>query len=100
MLARAAARDGVTIVVSNEVGSGIVPGDARSRLYQDVLGAANSAVATAGGAGVLVRGGAGGGVEVVGGEGGLARGTVLIRIGLIRIGLVEVVDGDGVDGVG
>ena len=47
LLAAAAARGGVTILVSNEVGSGIVPGDARSRLYEDVLGAANSAVASA-----------------------------------------------------
>jgi adenosylcobinamide kinase/adenosylcobinamide-phosphate guanylyltransferase len=47
LLAAAAARDGVTIVVSNEVGSGIVPADARSRLYEDVLGAVNSAVASA-----------------------------------------------------
>ncbi len=45
LLAGALARRGVTIVVSNEVGSGIVPADARSRLYQDVLGAANSAAA-------------------------------------------------------
>lgn len=47
LLACAAARDGLTIVVSNEVGSGIVPADARSRLYEDVLGAANSSVAAA-----------------------------------------------------
>ena len=45
LLGAAEARRGVTIVVSNEVGSGIVPGDVRSRLYQDVLGAANSAMA-------------------------------------------------------
>ncbi len=45
LLAGALARRGGTIVVSNEVGSGIVPADARSRLYQDVLGAANSAAA-------------------------------------------------------
>lgn len=38
----AAARPGPTIAVSNEVGLGIVPGDALSRRYRDVLGRVNA----------------------------------------------------------
>jgi adenosylcobinamide kinase / adenosylcobinamide-phosphate guanylyltransferase len=43
--ALAAARTGLVIVVSNEVGSGIVPGDALSRLYRDLLGRVNTVFA-------------------------------------------------------
>jgi adenosylcobinamide kinase/adenosylcobinamide-phosphate guanylyltransferase len=35
------------IVVSNEVGMGVVPGDAVSRLYRDLIGRCNQAFATA-----------------------------------------------------
>ena len=38
----AAARPGLTIAVTNEVGSGIVPGDAGTRLYRDLLGSVNT----------------------------------------------------------
>ncbi len=38
----AAERPGRTIAVSNEVGSGIVPGDALSRRYRDLLGRVNA----------------------------------------------------------
>jgi adenosyl cobinamide kinase/adenosyl cobinamide phosphate guanylyltransferase len=38
----AAERPGRTIAVSNEVGSGIVPGDALSRRYRDLLGRVNT----------------------------------------------------------
>jgi adenosylcobinamide kinase / adenosylcobinamide-phosphate guanylyltransferase len=43
----AAARPGPTVVVSNEVGSGIVPADALSRRYRDLLGQVNAAWAAA-----------------------------------------------------
>ena len=45
--ATAAARPGPTVVVSNEVGSGIVPADALSRRYRDLLGQVNAAWAAA-----------------------------------------------------
>ena len=38
----AAARSGTTIVVTNEVGLGIVPDNALSRVYRDLLGRVNS----------------------------------------------------------
>jgi adenosylcobinamide kinase/adenosylcobinamide-phosphate guanylyltransferase len=38
----AAARSGVTVVVSNEVGAGIVPANALARRYRDVLGLVNT----------------------------------------------------------
>ena len=40
-IAAAARRVADTIVVSNEVGSGIVPGDSMSRRYRDLLGRIN-----------------------------------------------------------
>ena len=40
--AAAAARPGPTVVVSNEVGSGIVPADALARRYRDLLGQVNA----------------------------------------------------------
>lgn len=40
---RAAARPGLTVAVSNEVGLGIVPGTALGRTYRDVLGTVNRA---------------------------------------------------------
>lgn len=40
---RAASREGTTITVSNEVGSGIVPDNSLSRRYRDVLGRVNIA---------------------------------------------------------
>jgi adenosylcobinamide kinase / adenosylcobinamide-phosphate guanylyltransferase len=43
----AASRSGATIVVSNEVGSGIVPDNAISRRYADVLGRVNTVWADA-----------------------------------------------------
>ena len=48
------ARGGVLIVVSNEVGSGIVPETPLGRLYRDVLGRANQAVARASDAAFLI----------------------------------------------
>ena len=41
----ARSRPGATFVVSNEVGSGIVPADASSRHYRDLLGAVNATFA-------------------------------------------------------
>jgi adenosyl cobinamide kinase/adenosyl cobinamide phosphate guanylyltransferase len=43
----AAARAAPTVAVSNEVGAGIVPADALSRRYRDLLGQVNSAWAAA-----------------------------------------------------
>ncbi|HYN18291.1 MAG TPA: bifunctional adenosylcobinamide kinase/adenosylcobinamide-phosphate guanylyltransferase [Actinomycetes bacterium] len=43
----AAARAAPTVVVSNEVGAGIVPADALSRRYRDLLGQVNAAWAAA-----------------------------------------------------
>jgi len=43
--AAAAGRPGHTIVVSNDVGSGIVPADRRTRRYRDLLGRVNTAFA-------------------------------------------------------
>jgi adenosyl cobinamide kinase/adenosyl cobinamide phosphate guanylyltransferase len=40
--ATASSRGGLTVVVSNEVGSGIVPTDALSRRYRDLLGRVNT----------------------------------------------------------
>jgi adenosylcobinamide kinase/adenosylcobinamide-phosphate guanylyltransferase len=42
--AAAAARPAPTIVVSNEVGTGIVPADPTTRRYRDLLGGVNAAV--------------------------------------------------------
>ena len=41
----AAARPAPTVVVSNEVGTGIVPADPATRRYRDLLGGVNAAVA-------------------------------------------------------
>jgi adenosyl cobinamide kinase/adenosyl cobinamide phosphate guanylyltransferase len=38
----AAEREGLTLVVTNEVGSGIVPANAMARSYRDLLGSVNS----------------------------------------------------------
>ena len=46
-LEAAAARNGLTIAVSNEVGMGIVPVNALAREYRDVLGRVNAAWAAA-----------------------------------------------------
>jgi adenosyl cobinamide kinase/adenosyl cobinamide phosphate guanylyltransferase len=43
----AAARDGLTIAVTNEVGMGIVPDNALARTYRDALGRVNAAWARA-----------------------------------------------------
>jgi adenosylcobinamide kinase/adenosylcobinamide-phosphate guanylyltransferase len=45
--ALAAARDGLTIAVTNEVGLGIVPDNALARRYRDVLGRVNATWAAA-----------------------------------------------------
>jgi adenosyl cobinamide kinase/adenosyl cobinamide phosphate guanylyltransferase len=45
--ATAAARSAPTVAVSNEVGAGIVPADALSRRYRDLLGQVNAAWAAA-----------------------------------------------------
>jgi adenosylcobinamide kinase/adenosylcobinamide-phosphate guanylyltransferase len=37
--------DGVVVLVSNEVGSGIVPGNALARRFQDLQGTLNQAIA-------------------------------------------------------
>ncbi|MEM9204659.1 MAG: bifunctional adenosylcobinamide kinase/adenosylcobinamide-phosphate guanylyltransferase [Actinomycetota bacterium] len=47
IIAVAADRPGPTIIVSNEVGSGIVPDNALSRSFRDLLGRANQRVAAA-----------------------------------------------------
>jgi adenosyl cobinamide kinase/adenosyl cobinamide phosphate guanylyltransferase len=55
--AQAAARSGLTVAVSNEVGLGIVPGTPLGRAYRDVLGAVNRAwVESAEWAGLVVAG--------------------------------------------
>lgn len=46
MLERLARGDKVLIIVSNELGLGIVPGDAESRLYRDVHGRMNRTVSS------------------------------------------------------
>jgi adenosylcobinamide kinase / adenosylcobinamide-phosphate guanylyltransferase len=52
--ARAAARAAPTVAVSNEVGSGIVPADALSRRYRDLLGLVNAVWAEAAGQSLLL----------------------------------------------
>jgi adenosyl cobinamide kinase/adenosyl cobinamide phosphate guanylyltransferase len=52
--AAAAARAAPTGAVSNEVGAGIVPGDALSRRYRDLLGQVNAAWAAAAGRSLLL----------------------------------------------
>ncbi len=47
LLAAAAERDGELIVVSNEVGQGVVPAHAMGRWFRDVQGRANQALAEA-----------------------------------------------------
>ena len=47
VITAAADRPGPTIVVSNEVGSGIVPANPLSRSFRDLLGRANQRVAAA-----------------------------------------------------
>lgn len=47
LLAAARARPGLTVLVSNEVGLGIVPDNALARRYRDVLGWANQRCAAA-----------------------------------------------------
>jgi adenosylcobinamide kinase / adenosylcobinamide-phosphate guanylyltransferase len=50
----AAARAAPTVAVSNEVGAGIVPADALSRRYRDLLGQVNTAWAAAAGEALLL----------------------------------------------
>ena len=52
--AAAAARAAPTVAVSNEVGAGIVPADALSRRYRDLLGQVNTAWAAAAGEALLL----------------------------------------------
>jgi adenosyl cobinamide kinase/adenosyl cobinamide phosphate guanylyltransferase len=52
--AAAAARNAPTVAVSNEVGGGIVPADALSRRYRDLLGQVNAAWADAAGQALLL----------------------------------------------
>jgi adenosylcobinamide kinase/adenosylcobinamide-phosphate guanylyltransferase len=52
--AAASARPGATIVVSNEVGSGIVPADPATRRYRDLLGRVNATWASAASTAYLV----------------------------------------------
>jgi adenosyl cobinamide kinase/adenosyl cobinamide phosphate guanylyltransferase len=47
LLKTASARDGLLIIVTNEVGSGIVPVNALARLFRDAAGHANQRVARA-----------------------------------------------------
>lgn len=47
LLAAAAARDGLLLVVTNEVGFGVVPPSALGRWYRDALGVANQSLARA-----------------------------------------------------
>ena len=54
--AAAAARAAPTVAVSNEVGAGIVPADALSRRYRDLLGQVNAVWAAAAQALLLVAG--------------------------------------------
>jgi adenosyl cobinamide kinase/adenosyl cobinamide phosphate guanylyltransferase len=56
---RAAGRAGSTIVVSNEVGLGIVPVNALARRYRDLLGAVNRTFAAEAGRALLVVAGRG-----------------------------------------
>jgi adenosylcobinamide kinase/adenosylcobinamide-phosphate guanylyltransferase len=51
---RLVARGGDTVVVTNEVGWGVVPATASGRLFRDVLGRANARLADAADAGWLV----------------------------------------------
>jgi adenosylcobinamide kinase/adenosylcobinamide-phosphate guanylyltransferase len=50
-------RAGDTIVVTNEVGSGVVPASASGRLFRDVIGRANARLVAASDAAYLVVGG-------------------------------------------
>jgi adenosylcobinamide kinase/adenosylcobinamide-phosphate guanylyltransferase len=54
MLAAVAARTGHTVVITNEVGLGIVPGDAITREYRDVLGRINRELVAAADAAYLI----------------------------------------------
>lgn len=57
LIAQARARGGTTILVTNEVGSGIVPDNALARRYRDVLGWVNQRVAQASDAAYLLASG-------------------------------------------